>query len=220
MRSERRESNRLELWRGISEQLLHEWQSQGLVIWTWENRGGAGGEETAAAAAEPLCSAVCAAGQPSLLLLCGERKKKVWECSLSSVRARKYWHYLAAGASNPPLYLAHFGPRFDDGMKGCWWSWKDRVRHVKEGRDGSREEGRDEGTGWRGRGKGKWIPDGLFLVLTKGFARATRPYCCSSDGASSTHTLYRLVQEHWFPKIGKLRFCLYSFNYFLFSFKE
>lgn len=61
----KRESDRLELWCGISEQLLHEWQSQGLLIWTWENPGGAGGEETAAAA-EPLCTAVCGVRQPSL----------------------------------------------------------------------------------------------------------------------------------------------------------
>ncbi len=65
VQSEKRESNRLELWCGISEQLLHEWQSQGLLIWTWENPGGAGGEETAAAA-EPLCTAVCGVRQPSL----------------------------------------------------------------------------------------------------------------------------------------------------------
>lgn len=65
VRSEKRESNRLELWCGISKQLLHEWQSQGLLIWTWENPGGAGGEETAAAA-EPLCIALCGVRQPSL----------------------------------------------------------------------------------------------------------------------------------------------------------
>lgn len=48
--SERRECSRPEVESGISEQLFREWQSQGLVIWTWENSGGAGGEEAAAAA--------------------------------------------------------------------------------------------------------------------------------------------------------------------------
>lgn len=75
VRSERRESNRLELWCGISKQLLHEWQSQGLVIWTWENPGGAGGEETAAAA-EPLCTAVCGARQTFTVTVMWSRKKK------------------------------------------------------------------------------------------------------------------------------------------------
>lgn len=82
------ESNRLELWCGISEQLLHEWQSQGLVIWTWENPGGAGEEETAAAA-EPLCNAVCGASRQPWLC----RKKSVRhgkESGLSSVTAGKY----------------------------------------------------------------------------------------------------------------------------------
>lgn len=72
---ESRECNRLELQCGISKQLLHEWQSQGLVIWTWENPGGAGGEETAAAA-EPVCRAVSGPRQPSLLLLCEKQQRK------------------------------------------------------------------------------------------------------------------------------------------------
>lgn len=38
------------------------------------------------------------------------------------------------------------GPRFER-MKACCWSSKDRVKHVCEGRDGSREVGRDEGIG-------------------------------------------------------------------------
>lgn len=46
-----------------------------------------------------------------------------------------------------------FGPRFDDHMKGCWWSSKDGVKHLKEGRDGGRDGGRDEGMGWRGSRK-------------------------------------------------------------------
>ena len=50
---ERRGSNRLQQWCGISKQLLNEWQSQGLMIWTWENPEGAPGEE-AAAADEPV----------------------------------------------------------------------------------------------------------------------------------------------------------------------
>lgn len=76
----RRESNRLELWCGISKQLLHEWQSQGLVIWTWENPGGAGGEETAAAA-EPLCT-VWSEAAFTVAIMC---RKKVWETEKKAV---------------------------------------------------------------------------------------------------------------------------------------
>lgn len=53
LHSERRECNGLDLWCGMSKQLLHEWQSQGLVIWTWENPGGAEGQDTPATAAGP-----------------------------------------------------------------------------------------------------------------------------------------------------------------------
>lgn len=174
-----RKSNRLELQCGISKQLLHEWQSQGLVIRTWENPGGAGGEEPAAAA-ELLCSAVFGVRQLTLLLLCGVEKcvRSLQESSLSSLSTGKYWHYLTACAPNTPLYLAHLAA---DLM--TVWKLGGGVQKTGSWKQGWRN-------GVEGQKKGKWIPGGLFLVLTAGLVRATRLYC-SSDTPSTTGSLWR-----------------------------
>lgn len=77
-----------------------------------------------------------------------------------------------------------------------WWAHERWLVQFK--RQGQAGEGGEEWK-WRGRQgcrvrvegpkKGKWIPDGLFLVLTEGLARATRPYC-SSDTPSSPGSLW------------------------------
>lgn len=78
-----------------------------------------------------------------------------------------------------------------------WWPHERLlVEFKRQGQARERGEGWTQGgrQGWRngveGWKKGKWIPDGLFLVLTEGLARATRPYC-SSDAPSTTRTLWR-----------------------------
>lgn len=78
-----------------------------------------------------------------------------------------------------------------------WWPQRWTVQLKRQGQACGRGQ---EWTwrrrqGWRkrveGQKKGKWIADGLFLVLTEGSARATRAYC--SRGAPSNTDSLRLI---------------------------
>lgn len=61
---------------------------------------------------------------------------------------------------------------------------------MKEGQDGSKEEGGDEGMGCWGRRKVNEYQTLLFLVLPEGLPIATRPYCFS-HAPFTTQTLWR-----------------------------
>lgn len=95
------------------------WYQQAAVAWVTKSRASDmnmgkswrswRGRDSSSSSWAANAAALCVWSEPLTLELLwrkkGARSRK--ESSSSSVRARQYWHYLAAGAPNPHLYLAH-----------------------------------------------------------------------------------------------------------------